>query len=89
MLKKLKSEFAIFCFRPCLIHYKSLLEVLKVTVFFMLLQAFIFIVKLFLPAGRIESFLKESTAKKVGKLLSVGKILEAKELAKNGVFRKV
>ena len=80
----MNSLFSVF--DPVLFIINPLLEVQKVIVFFMVTTSFIFIVKLFLPAGCIENFLKESTAKKVEKLLSEGKILDTKELAKNGVL---
>ena len=51
---------------------------------FLLLQAFIFVVKTILASGTYREFLKESAAKKVEKLLSKGKILEAKKSAKMG-----
>ena len=46
----------------------------------MLPQVFIFIVKTIFASGTCRELLKESAAKKVEKLLSEGKILEAKKL---------
>ena len=51
MLKKLKSEFAIFCFRPCLIRYKPSIRGSKINCPFLVLQAFIFTVKTILFSG--------------------------------------
>ena len=55
----------------------------------MLLQAFIFIVKTIFASGTCRELLKESAAKKVEKLLSEGKILEAKKLAIMEYFNEV
>ena len=54
-----------------------------------MLQAFIFIVKTILASGTCRELLKESAAKKVEKLLSEGKILEAKKLAIMEYFNEV
>ena len=51
MVKKLRSEFTIFCFRPCLIHYKSSIRGSKINCLFLVLQAFIFTVKNILFSG--------------------------------------
>ena len=51
MLKKLRSEFSIFCFRPCLNHYKSSIRGSKINCLFLVLQAFIFTVKNILFSG--------------------------------------
>ena len=56
---------------------------------FLLLQAFIFVVKTILASGTCRELLKVSAAKKVEKLLSEGKILEAKKLAIMEYFNEV
>ena len=84
----MNSLFSVF--DPVLFIISPLLEIQKIIVLYLILQAFIFVVKTILASGPICREIEKQKAKKeVEKWLAQGKMSEAKKLArKYGVFRK-
>ena len=82
MIKKLRSEFTIFCFQPCLIHYKSSIRGSKNNCLFCCHKLLFFIVKTIFASGTFREIEKQAAKKEVEIWLARGKVSEAKKLAK-------
>ena len=76
----MNSLFSVF--DPVLFIISPLLEVLKIIVSFLLPQVFIFIVKTIFASGAFREIEKQAAIKEVERLLSQGKVSEAKKLTK-------
>ena len=80
--KKLRSEFIIFRFWSCLIHYKSPIRGSKNNCLFFVATSFYFYSKNYFCQWHLQRNRKTESQKEVEKWLAQGKVSEAKKLAK-------